>query len=142
MDDAIMGLTEQECRAVLLVLAGMEGPGGLTEQAIGRVLAKTRPQEGDQGEYAGAAEITARGWHAASVTITGEQEAQEKEAQWLLETLADRTMSEGNEYGGPLPHVFAPVVFAAIGKEVVVEFHGTLHDGTRVTTTRPLAAKS
>lgn len=80
-------------------------------------------------------------WNDATVTVDDEQEAQEKEAQWLLEKLADRNMTEGGEYGGPLPAVYAPVVFAGYGKEVVVEFRGVLHDGTRVTTTRPLAFK-
>lgn len=79
-------------------------------------------------------------WDAVTVTVPGEQE---DEAQWLLENLADRNMSEGNEYGGSsgLLGDYAPAVFAGIGKELVVEFCGTLHDGTRVTTTRPLAYK-
>jgi hypothetical protein len=82
-------------------------------------------------------------WTRATVTIASEQEAQEKEAQWLLDKLADRNMSEGDQYGGTLPMVsdYAPVVFAGLRKELVVEFEGTLHDGTRVTTTRPLAYK-
>jgi hypothetical protein len=49
MDDAIMSLTEQECRAALLLLAGGDETGRvLVAQAVGRVLAQTRPQEGGQ----------------------------------------------------------------------------------------------
>lgn len=46
LDDTILGLTEQECRAALLNLAGDEASNVLTEKAVSRVLALTRPQEG------------------------------------------------------------------------------------------------
>ena len=47
LDDTILSLTEQECRAALLNLAGADETGRvLVAQAIGRVLVLTRPQEG------------------------------------------------------------------------------------------------
>lgn len=46
LDDTILSLTEQECRAALLNLAGDEANNILVEQAINRVLVLTRPQEG------------------------------------------------------------------------------------------------
>ena len=62
-------------------------------------------------------------------------------ARWWLEDFADENMTQGGEYGGPVPVVPLPDGMTGVGKGIVVEFWVTLADGTRLTATRPLAAK-